>query len=127
VACTLHYAPDEGACATCFPLPNEKMSCGEKSKSESHTTWEPGKAHFNDTARDLRNGSAALPQWVQDDGKRRTEAPEDPDDDPCCESTHAINGACEEERKRDQNKHDNSLAGIKSSESVPEREGEITD
>jgi hypothetical protein len=84
------------------------------------------KAHFSDTARDLTNGNATLPQWVQDDGKRRTEAPENPDDDPCCESTHAINGTCEEERERDQNKQDNSLAGIKSSESVPER-GEITD
>jgi hypothetical protein len=84
-------------------------------------TWEPKKAHFNDTARDLSNGNAALKQWVQDDGKCRTEAPEDPDDDPCCESTHAINGTCEEERERDQNKHDNSLAGIKLSESVPER------
>ena len=82
-------------------------------------TWEPKKkAHFSDTTRDLSNGNAALPQWVQDDGKRRTEAPEDPDDDPCCESMHAINGTCEEERERDQNKHDNSLAGIKSSGSV---------
>jgi hypothetical protein len=96
------------------------MSFGRR-KSESYMTWEPERAHFNDTARDLSNGNAALPQWVQDDGKRRTEAPEYPNDDPCCESTHAINGTCEEERKRDQNKHDNSLAGIKSSESVPER------
>lgn len=79
------------------------------------------KAHFSDPAPNLKNGNTALPQWVQDDGKRRTEAPEDPDDDPCCESTHAINGTCEEERERDQNKHDNSLGGIKSSESVPER------
>jgi hypothetical protein len=79
------------------------------------------KAHFNYTARDMNNGNTALPQWVKDDGKRRTEAPDDPDDDPCCESTHAINSTCEEERERDQNKHDNSLAGIKSSESVPER------
>lgn len=61
------------------------------------------KAHFNYTARNLRNGNAALPQRVQDDSKRRTEAPDDPDDDPCSESTHAINGTCEEERERDQN------------------------
>lgn len=96
------------------------MSFG-RSKSESYMTWEPEKAYFSDTARDLNDGNAALPQWVQNDGKRRTEAPEDPNDDPCCESTHAINGTCEEERERDQNKHDNSLAGIKSSESVSER------
>ena len=87
----------------------------------THDVGAKKKAHFNDTARDLSNGNAALPQWVQDNGKRRTEAPEDPDDDPCCESMHAINGTCEEEWERDQNKHDNSLAGIKSSESVPER------
>lgn len=85
--------------------------------------WEPKNAHFNDTARDLSNGNAALPQWVQDDGKRRTEAPNDPDDHPCSEPTHTINGTCEEEREGDQNKHDKSLTDIKSSESVPERGG----
>jgi len=80
------------------------------------------KAHLNDTARDLGKGHAALIQRVQDDDKRRTEAPDDTDDDPCGEPTHAVNGTREEERERDQNEHDNRLVGIKSSGSVSERE-----
>lgn len=83
------------------------------------------KAYLDDTAEDLNNGDAALPQRIQDDCKRRTEAPDDPDDDPCGESMHAENGTRKEERERDQNKHDNSLVGVKLSESVPVQ-GEIT-
>ena len=43
-----------------------------------------------------------------------SEAPGDTND-PCGESTHAINGTREDERERDQNERDDRLVGIKSS------------
>ena len=70
--------------------------------------------HLDNTARDLGKGCAAFVQRVQYDGNRRTEAPDDTDDHPRGEPTHAKNGTREEERKWDQNEHDNSLVGIKS-------------
>ena len=64
-------------------------------------TWAHKNTHLSDTAQDLGKGDAALPQRIQDDGERRTEAPDDPDDDPCCESTDAENGTRKEEREWD--------------------------
>jgi hypothetical protein len=58
--------------------------------------------HLDDTARDLGKGKAALPQRVQHDGNRGTEAPDDPDDDPYGKSTHAKDGTREEEWEWDQ-------------------------
>lgn len=86
------------------------------------------KTHLDDTARDLENSDAALIQRVKNDGNRRAEAPEDPDDDPHGEATHAKNGTREEKWEWDQNEHDKSLVGIKkSSELNLEWGGETAD
>jgi hypothetical protein len=67
------------------------------------------RVHLDDTARNLEKGGAAFPQRVQHDGNRRTEAPNNPDDDPCGEPTHTKDGTREEERERDQNEQNESL------------------
>jgi hypothetical protein len=108
------------------PFPTSKdVLPGKKTVSIIHDVAQKY-THLNNTAQDLCKGIAALPQRVQDHGNRRTEAPDDPDDDPCGEPTDAKNGTRKEEREWYQNKHDESLVAIKSSESVSER-GEITD
>jgi len=68
----------------------------------------PCKDVLDDTARDLGNGDATLIQRVQHHSDRGTEAPDDPDDDPCGKSAHAKDGTREEERERYQNEHDKS-------------------
>ena len=78
------------------------------------------RVHLDNTAPNLGKGSAALPQRVQHNGNRRTEAPEDPDDDPGGKPTHAKDGTREEEWKRDQNEQNKSLVGIETLELVSE-------
>src|SRR6267142_1503135 len=78
--------------------------------------------HLDDTARNLEKGTAAFPQRVYHDGNRRTEAPNNPDDDPCGKPTHAKDGTRKEEWERDQNEQNKSLNGIKSLELIDIRD-----
>jgi len=64
-----------------------------------------GKDILNHSPRYLSKSGTTLPQRIQHDSKSRTEAPDNSDDDPCTEPTHAENGAREEERERDQQEH----------------------
>lgn len=87
-------------------------------------TWLLNQIHLDDTARNQEKCTAAFPQRVQHDGNRRTEAPNNPDDDPRGEPTHAKDGTREEEWERDQNKQNKSLDGIKSLELIDMRDTE---